>query len=165
MKRIPIAIAGAGVIALAALVGLASGSSNGYLTRTAGATKVKVTLAPRGDQSKLESSTSVARAGEVTFIVHNASDLAHGSTYGVPNTPEAHELVVLRTNAAPDKLRVDSTWGTAIETGRVGEPLAVDPGKTRTITLNLKPGKYVLICNFPGQYEAGQRVAFRVVSS
>jgi uncharacterized cupredoxin-like copper-binding protein len=119
---------------------------------------VKVVLAPAGNQNKLKPLSGTARAGKVTFTVTNQANRARGAY----NTPEAHELVVLRTNLPPNKLKVDPISGTVVETGRVGQPLAVDPGKTRTITLSLKPGHYVLLCNFTGHYQAGQYAAFQV---
>ena len=51
---------------------------------------------------------------------------------------------------------------TAVEVGRVG---AADPPARANgdeITLSLRPGNYVLICNLPDHYQAGQHAAFRV---
>jgi uncharacterized cupredoxin-like copper-binding protein len=73
-----------------------------------------------------------------------------------------HEFVVLKTNVAPAKLPVKS--GKAVEAGRVGKigALKLEPAAARTLNLNLGAGKYVLLCNLPGHYPAGQRVGFRV---
>jgi len=46
--------------------------------------------------------------------------------------------------------------------GRQGKTPVFGPGKTRRLALGLKPGKYVLICNVPGHYQAGMRVGFTV---
>ena len=35
-----------------------------------------------------------------------------------------------------------------MEQPRVGKRIVVDPGKTATITLSLKPGKYVVLANY-----------------
>lgn len=138
-----------------AFVSLAVASTHG--------TKVGVVLAPGGAGTKLAVRTGVAKAGAITFEVSNHSNAP--GPYGVTNIPEVHELVVLKTNLAPNKLPVhgkppDGT--VAVEVGRIGRPLVVQPGKTSTITLNLKPGHYVLICNLPGHYTGGQHAAFRV---
>ena len=155
-RRASIALtAGLGVAALV-VAGLAMGARS--------ESTVKVVLAPRGDPTKLRPSTGVAKAGRVTFVVSNQSNIPHKS-YGVPDAAEGHELVVLKTSLAPDKLRVNKKGDFAIETGRVGKPLVLDPGKAGAITLNLKPGKYVLICNLLGHYAAGQYAAFRVTAS
>lgn len=71
-----------------------------------------------------------------------------------------HELVVLKTNVAPGKLPVRKDR--AVETGRIGRVGPIKPGATRTLTLTLKAGKYVLICNLPGHYKGGQRIGFGV---
>ncbi len=47
-------------------------------------------------------------------------------------------------------------------TGQVGKIAQFGPGQTRTLTLHLAPGHYVLLCNLPAHYAAGQRVDFTV---
>ncbi|CAB4897648.1 unannotated protein [freshwater metagenome] len=44
----------------------------------------------------------------------------------------------------------------------VGEVSELDAGKTGTVTLDLKPGKYVLVCNIEKHYAQGMRAAFTV---
>ena len=68
-----------------------------------------------------------------------------------------HEFVLLKTDAAPDSFPVkgaeinEDTAGT-----NVGEIPDVPPGKTVSKTFkNLKPGKYVFVCNLPGHYAGG----------
>ena len=96
---------------------------------------------------KLVPSASSVPAGKVTFRVVNRGTIAH-------------ELVVLRTDRRPGALPVKG--GKAVETGFKGELSNVGPGKVRSLTLSLKPGKYVLICNLLGHYKAGQYAALRV---
>jgi uncharacterized cupredoxin-like copper-binding protein len=36
------------------------------------------------------------------------------------------------------------------------------PGQTGHMTVNLKPGRYMLFCNLPGHYAAGQHTMFTV---
>jgi len=156
------AIRGLALIAAITAVGLVFTCTAPSASGRAAAT-VKVGLATGGDPTKLTRSVGVTKAGKVTFVVHNYSNLPHKS-YGVPDAPEGHELVVLKTNLAPNKLRVDHKNGdTAIETGRIGRPLVLEPGKEGTVTLTLKPGRYVLICNLYGHYAAGQYASFKVV--
>ncbi|HSI98703.1 MAG TPA: hypothetical protein VK926_10105 [Gaiellaceae bacterium] len=106
------------------------------------ATKVSVRLF----EFKVTSAPAKAKRGAVTFVVRNTGKIDH-------------ELVVLRTNIAPAKLAVRS--GKAVETGRVGRAGRLSPGTSRTLSLKLKAGRYVLLCNLPGHYQAGQRIAFR----
>jgi uncharacterized cupredoxin-like copper-binding protein len=44
----------------------------------------------------------------------------------------------------------------------LGEAGDIKPGQTKKVTLTLKPGKYVLLCNLAGHYKAGQYAAFTV---
>lgn len=88
-----------------------------------------------------------AKRGVVSFTVKNTGKINH-------------EFVVLKTKLAPSKLPVKS--GKAVETGRVGKVRAFKPGASRTLTLTLKAGKYVLLCNLAGHYQAGQRIGFAV---
>jgi uncharacterized cupredoxin-like copper-binding protein len=83
--------------------------------------------------------------GYVSFSVKN--------TGGIP-----HELVILKTKTAPAKLPVKG--GKAVETGRVGRVGPLKPGTSKRLNLALKAGKYVLLCNLPGHYQAGQRIGF-----
>ena len=41
-------------------------------------------------------------------------------------------------------------------------PACDGPFLTKMLTLTLKPGHYVLICNLPAHYKAGQHVDFTV---
>jgi uncharacterized cupredoxin-like copper-binding protein len=89
---------------------------------------------------------TVGAAGKVTFNVHNAG-----------NVP--HEFVVLRTpKAAGSLLKGDK----ADEAGNVGETGDLAPGKSKSVSVTLKKGHYVLLCNLPGHYTAGQRTDFTV---
>jgi uncharacterized cupredoxin-like copper-binding protein len=90
-------------------------------------------------------SPATAAAGSITFTVRN-----RGKT--------RHEFVVLRTNVAADKLPVKN--GRASEKGQKGEIGNLAPGATKRLTLTLAKGKYVLICNLSGHYQAGQHAAF-----
>lgn len=101
------------------------------------ATTVNVRL----NEFKLAASTATARAGFVTFVVRNVGKLDHS-------------FVVLKTNAAPGKLQ--QRGNVAVETGRVGKIASIKPGATKRLTLTLKPGRYVLLCNVALHYKAGQ---------
>lgn len=93
----------------------------------------------------LPAKTSV-KAGVVSFSAKNVGKLAH-------------ELEVVKTNLSASKLPVKNSRVTLKPLGKVGP---FKPGSGKTLTLTLKPGKYVLLCNVPGHYLAGQRVAFTV---
>jgi hypothetical protein len=100
-------------------------------------------------------------AGSVTF---NATNIG-------PMDP--HELVVVRTDLPPGELptREDGSFDEDAEGVEViGEIEEFDPGLTQSMTLDLEPGKYVLLCNLveeeDGEIEAhyalGMWVGFEV---
>lgn len=132
MRKAVLALA---VLAAAAAVPAAPGS-------TAGGT-VKVTL----KEFTVKAAPAAITAGKVTFKVRNAGTLEH-------------ELVVLKTTTAPAKLKVKGIK--AVETGRVGGVKPLKPGTSATLTRTLAKGRYVLLCNVSGHYQAKQFAAFLV---
>ena len=141
MKRRTIVIPLAAAAALAGFgtAALAGGTSN------ATGTTVNVTL----KEWKLIPTPTSMIAGKVTFVIRN-----RGTT--------EHELIVLKTSTAPNKLPLGKD-------GRVPEdafPIKVDtevhPGKSKKVTVTLKKGKYVFICNLAGHYKNGQYARFTV---
>jgi uncharacterized cupredoxin-like copper-binding protein len=49
-----------------------------------------------------------------------------------------------------DQYRVDEDAA-----GHLGEVSELDPGASGTLTIDLKPGKYVLFCNLPAHFMNG----------
>jgi uncharacterized cupredoxin-like copper-binding protein len=126
---------------LAALVALAVAVAAGAMPKTA-------TVSATEQEFKLSPKPTKVKTGKVTFTVRNIGHLAH-------------EFIVLKTNIAANKL--PKKGQRAVEVGRVGRiPGEIKAGQTKTLTLNLKPGKYVLLCNLPAHYASGQYAAFTV---
>jgi uncharacterized cupredoxin-like copper-binding protein len=44
----------------------------------------------------------------------------------------------------------------------LGQVAEIDPNKSALLTLELKPGKYVLYCNLPGHFMAGMWTVIEV---
>ena len=44
----------------------------------------------------------------------------------------------------------------------LGEVSELDPGKSGALTLELKPGLYILFCNIPGHYMSGMWTTIEV---
>ena len=89
-------------------------------------------------------------AGEVTFIVKNSGAVMH-------------ELVVIQTDVSQDKLAMNmDEAGKMDETGNVGETGDVNAGESKTFTVTLPAGHYVLMCNEVGHYASGMHMAFTV---
>ena len=96
-----------------------------------------------------------ARAGTVTFKLSN-----QGAT--------VHALTVLKTDLEPGELPTTNVGGVpAVDTKAqgiqvLGEKPNVPAGGSDSLTVNLQPGAYVLICNIPNHYALGMHAAFTV---
>jgi uncharacterized cupredoxin-like copper-binding protein len=90
-------------------------------------------------------------AGKVTFRAVNESK------------DQIHELIVVR-NDARTALPYDDNKNEVIEKHihHLGEIADLKPGAKGTMTLNLRPGPYMVICNQPGHYKAGMMAALTV---
>jgi uncharacterized cupredoxin-like copper-binding protein len=94
---------------------------------------------------------SRVKAGTVTFEVSNRSD-----------TNQIHELVVLKTDLAADKLPIKKRQVPESQFKKMGEAQDMAPGKNRRLTLKLAPGHYVLVCNKAGHYSMGMHTSLVV---
>ena len=129
------------LIGTALIAAVAALPALGFAASTGGTSKVSLR------EWALVPSPAGATAGAITFTVRNG-----GKT--------RHEFVVIRTNVPADKLPVKN--GRASEKGQKGEIGNLNPGATKRLTLTLAKGKYVLICNLSGHYQAGQHASFTV---
>ena len=93
----------------------------------------------------IKTDTTRVKAGRVTLEAVNLSkDLVH-EVLVVPALSEGKELPYdIKTNTVVEK-RVHS----------LGEIAELKPGAHGKLTLNLKPGTYLLLCNQPGHYKSG----------
>ena len=74
-----------------------------------------------------------------------------------------HEVIIARDVGAKE-LPMDPKHTRVIESRlrRLGEIADLAPGKSGKLTLNLKPGTYVLFCNEPGHYQDGMSTTLTV---
>jgi uncharacterized cupredoxin-like copper-binding protein len=129
-----------GLIAAPAAVAIAIAVSS---TSDAASKSSTVTLS----EFKVSATPKSVSAGKVTFTVKNKGHLEH-------------EMVVIKTSTAASKLKVSGNRASA--KGSVGEVEDIAGGKSKKLTLNLKKGHYVLLCNIPGHYKGGMRTDFTV---
>ncbi len=134
-------------LALALAITTATSAPSASAQAQARATTVKVTLGTAAKPFALISSVRSVGAGKVTFVVSNKSNLTH-------------EFLVLRTKRLAAKLPVKGNQ--ASEAGILKEIAEIKPGQTKRLTLTLKAGHHVLLCNLAGHYKAGQRADFNV---
>jgi uncharacterized cupredoxin-like copper-binding protein len=95
--------------------------------------------------------------GEFFFKPTDATAAAGSVKISAPNVgATTHELVLVRTDLDPANLPT-------LANGEVDEEALESPGEipdvaagsTATTTVDLKPGKYAVICNLPGHYGQG----------
>ncbi len=97
-------------------------------------------------------STDNAPTGEVTFNVTNDSK------------DTVHEMLVIELKEPGKPLPYDADLQRVDEeaAGDKGEVSELEPGQSGTLTLDLKPGKYILVCNIAGHFAAGMWTEFTV---
>lgn len=90
----------------------------------------------------IKATTPSVKAGKVTFAVKNDGAVMHG-------------LAIVKAPAKVDGGMLDESTFLAS-----GDHLAA--GASGTVTADLKPGAYELVCHLPGHYAAGQKLPFTV---
>jgi uncharacterized cupredoxin-like copper-binding protein len=123
----------------------------------AGATNVEVSMHDSGTASAMQgmqmlADPSAIRAGTVTFHATNRSEKL------------VHEMLVVKVRKLDEKLPYEPKRSEVPERRirKLGEIPDLGPGKSSTLTLNLSPGFYLLLCNQPGHYAGGMWTALTV---
>jgi uncharacterized cupredoxin-like copper-binding protein len=102
---------------------------------------------------KVRKDAAVVPAGTVRFRILNQG-------------PTSHELIVVRTDRAPDELPLQSDGLTVDEEGPgvelLDEAEGLDIDDRETMVLGLARGHYVLYCNLEGHYLGGMYAALTV---
>ncbi|NBY60907.1 MAG: hypothetical protein EBQ54_00940 [Actinobacteria bacterium] len=95
---------------------------------------------------------TAAKAGDVKFTIENDGTIGH-------------EFLVVKTDIAPGEIPLDGDHFPEPAEGlevidEIGE-FAVETSET--LSLNLEPGNYQVVCNLPGHYKNGMHLGFTVV--
>jgi len=102
---------------------------------------------------RVREDAAVVPAGTVSFRVRNQG-------------PTSHELIVVRTDRAPDKLPLQRDGLTVDEEARgiklLDEIEGLDIDDRQTLVLDLAAGNYVMYCNLEGHYLGGMYAALTV---
>jgi uncharacterized cupredoxin-like copper-binding protein len=130
---------------LAVTAGLAALAAAGALVALGAGGKVSVSM----KEWKMQPVPSSSKAGSITFSVHNRGHLAH-------------QFIVVKTNLPANKLPLKGATVNLAKLKVLGKVSSIQPGKTKTLGLKLAAGKYVLLCNLPAHYKAGQYTSFTV---
>lgn len=113
-----------------------------------GANVIQVTA----KEMEFQLSKSTVPAGTVEFRVTNKGRLAH-------------EMVVIKTDLPVDKLPLK---GQRLDEDKAGKKIGeieddeLKSGATKTLKVNLTPGKYLIVCNLPGHFQAGMKKVLTV---
>ena len=125
-------------------------------------TPVGVKLGENGSKFFVKVDKNSVSAGTVTFVIDNVGTMHH-------------ELAIFKTDLPADKLpmnddgKVDEEKAGMLAEAVYTKPLRGDEdhrirdGRGVNFTMDLKPGKYILLCNLAGHYKAGQYITFTVV--
>ena len=100
---------------------------------------------PSNSGMVIKADTTKVKAGRVTLeAVNRSKDLVH-------------EMLVVPAPSDGKELPYDAKTSTTIEkrVHSLGEISELKPGARGKLTLNLKAGTYLLLCNQPGHYKSG----------
>lgn len=129
---------------LVAVIALAAGCGGGGGGDEGGTVVVTMGTPSEYAMTPVPAETS---AGTVTFEVKNEGTLVH-------------ETVVIKTDKGAANLGLSNDE--ADEADAVDEVADLPVGESKTLELDLKAGKYALVCNLPGHYAAGMYAEFTV---
>ena len=153
------------LIAVLTVLALAGCSSSKNKTTSSGGQSgggVTVTTAASGGPTVVNVVGGEKPDGKYYLTVTPGSVKAGKTTITFKNAgTKVHEVVVLKTDTPAGKLKVGANHEVS-EDASVGEDSETDPAKTKTTTIDLQPGNYVLVCNIERHYEKGMYAALTV---
>jgi uncharacterized cupredoxin-like copper-binding protein len=104
------------------------------------------------DMMALRADVTEVKAGKIEFQATNFSHTFQ------------HEMIVVSVDDPTKPLPLEASVSKADENQftSMGEVSELPAGKSGSLSVELKPGKYLLICNVPGHLMAGMSVPFTV---
>ena len=157
-----------GAVGLAAMAVAGCGGGGGGSSATDAAATSAATTTAQQTQTQAQAPASTGdskltiKMSEFKFDPKDPTAAAGKVKITAPNIGKVeHELVLFKTNRDPGSFKVSGgrVNEDALEKTPgikdVGEIADVEPGETKSGTFKLSPGKYVMICNVSGHYQAG----------
>lgn len=122
---------------------------------------------PTGPAETVAVDLSEVDANTMQMTVDPSSVTAGAVDFEVTNSGELlHELVIFKTDLASDELPTNDSGSEVLEDGSgltlVDEVEDIEAGDSKTLSVTLEPGHYVLICNIKGHYDKGLHADFDV---
>jgi uncharacterized cupredoxin-like copper-binding protein len=105
-----------------------------------------------GGVMRLMADHATVPAGSVSFLVVNGGSIPHELV--ILPLP-ANQLAGTRKVGGDGRIDETGSVGEASDTCGAGSGEGIAPGASSWTTVNLQPGRYELLCNFPGHYAAG----------
>jgi uncharacterized cupredoxin-like copper-binding protein len=105
-----------------------------------------------GGAMRLNSDRATVRSGTVSFLVTNGGSVAHEM---VVLPLSGAQIVGTRPIGGDAKINEAGSLGEASNACGEGAGQGILPGTSSWVRLQLKPGRYELVCNLPGHYAAG----------
>lgn len=104
---------------------------------------VNAKLWNEGGKMGITTDVASVKAGKIAFDVTNGSKNL------------VHEMLVVKVDTFDDVLPYDAQEAKVYEdkVNDFGEVSELEPGQSGNLTVNLKPGNYLLLCNIPGHYK------------
>ena len=129
-------------------------------------TVVNVTLIDKAGTADLSKSPSLGLGmnGDMKMakmaININPNAVPRGAVrFNVTNLASAlvHEVIIARITDPNQKLAYDESEARVTDDAlqTLGSINEIDPSKSASLTIDLRPGKYLLYCNLPGHFMAG----------
>lgn len=97
-------------------------------------------------------------------ITLNVATIKSGTVkFGIRNNGTmVHDFDLFRTDLALDKLPIDQGTAKVKMDGLVKQMINIAANRSTTLSADLAPGRYVVICNVAGHYQLGMRAELRV---
>lgn len=104
----------------------------------------------------IELSSATSTAGEVSIRLTNSGTIPH-------------EFIIVRTDLTTEELltKVDSASNRLDEAmlDAAGEQPEFAPGEVKLLTLDLSPGKYIVLCNIAGHFSSGMYASLEILAN
>jgi uncharacterized cupredoxin-like copper-binding protein len=105
-----------------------------------------------GGAMRLSTDRPTVAHGEISFLVTNGGSVTHEL---VVLPLDGSQIVGTRSTGGDGKINEASSVGEASKSCGSGTGQGVLPGTSGWVTMTLPAGRYELVCNFPGHYQAG----------
>jgi uncharacterized cupredoxin-like copper-binding protein len=102
-----------------------------------------------------ESDVTVSLRDDAVTAIPATADAGSITFEGKNEGTQTHELEVFSGDVDPSTLEVENNEAVTDGLTLVDEAEDITPGSSKTVTVDLEPGAYLLMCNLPGHFANG----------